>query len=122
SLAHLLLRRGAQPNRSQRAPQQESALELSLRTPYGDPFEMVQLLVKYGADVNAHTEGAEADPGSTVQIAAIRGCYPQILSYLREKGAKPHPVSADEVCRDRLPSESAKSELLDILRGGSESR
>lgn len=114
-LARLLLERGARVNNPHRAPQQESALELALRTPHGDPFEMVQLLVKHGADVNARTEGAEADPGSTVQLMAIRGCYPQILMYLREKGARPHSVSGDEVCRDRLPSQALKSELSAIL-------
>lgn len=115
ALARLLLERGARPNRPHRAPQQESALELALRTPHGDPFEMVQLLVKHGADMNAQTEGAEADPGSTVQLVAVRGCYPQILTYLQERGAAPHPVSADEVCRDRLPSAAVKTELLAIL-------
>lgn len=119
SLARLLLERGARPNRPKRPPQQESTLELALRTPQGDPFEMVQLLIKHGADVNAETQGAEADPGSTVQLMAIRGCYPQILTYLQEKGAKPHPVSDNEVCRDRLPSQATKAELSAILASGS---
>jgi Ankyrin repeats (3 copies) len=120
TLARLLLERGARPNRSNRAPQQASVLELALRTQLGDPSEMVKLLVKHGADVNAQTMGAEADPGSTVQLVAIRGCYPRLLAYLREKGAKPHPVPADEICRDRLPSEAVKAELSAILEIGGE--
>lgn len=116
SKARLLLSAGAKVNLPQRAPQEDSTLELALRTPNGDPLEMVKLLVSHGADVNASTEGAEADPGSTVQIAAARRCDPRVLSFLYSKGMRRDPISADEICRDRKPPEVSESDQAEVHR------
>ncbi len=116
TIARLLLERGAAVNVAHREAQEESTLELAIRTPYGDPFEMVSLLIAHGADVNAMTEGAEADPGSTPVRVAIRQCRPRVLELLQEKGAERGPVPKDEVCRDRHPPEAPDTDRIEILR------
>lgn len=116
ALVRLLLTRGALVNIPDRAPQEESTLELAIRSPYGDPLEMVRLLVSHGADVNATTEGAEADPGSTVELTAIRQCRPQVLEFLQAKGTKREAVPDDEICRDRHPPEAPAADRAGILR------
>src|SRR5690606_27404540 len=86
AVVRLLLAAGTRVNVAGRAPQEESTLELALRSPYGEALPLVQLLVAHGADIHARTEGAEADPGSSVEVAAARRCDPRVLEFLYAKG------------------------------------
>jgi hypothetical protein len=118
AVVQLLVAAGARINTQHRAPQEESSLELAIRSPNGDPLQMVRLLVAHGADVDAETEGAEADPGSSPQLAAIRRCNPTVLAFLRSQTRKRIVPAADEVCRDQAPpnvAEAQRSALVELL-------
>lgn len=116
-IVRLLVAAGARVNVLHRAPQEESTLELAIRSPYGEPLELVHFLVARGADVDAETEGAEADPGSSPQLAAIRYCNPRVLEFLRAQTKQRVVVTPDEVCRSRQPAEypEARSAIDQLL-------
>lgn len=115
-IVRLLVAAGAKINIAHRAPQEMSTLELAIRSPYGEPLALVQFLVASGAAVDTETEGAEADPGSSPQLAAIRRCNPRVLSFLHDQTEKRVTVSPDEVCRDRRPPDCAESDRIAIER------
>lgn len=113
-MARLLLEHGASPNRP-RAAQEESALELALRAP-SPSLELVKLLLQRGADANARTEGAEADPGSSPLRSAVRYCNADALRLLLAHGARAEPAAAEEICQHRPGPDRASIEAL--LRDG----
>jgi ankyrin repeat protein len=55
-IVRLLVAAGATLNFPSRAPQEESTLELAIRSPYGEPLELVRFLVAHGAHVRSRTK------------------------------------------------------------------
>jgi hypothetical protein len=116
AVVRLLVSAGAQVNTKDRAPQEESTLELAIRSPNGDPLQLVRFLVEHGADVDAETEGAEADPGSSPQLVAIRRCNPTVLAFLRSRTRKRIVPSPEEICRDATSSNVAEVQRNAIVK------
>jgi hypothetical protein len=118
AVVQLLVSAGAQVNKKDRAPQEESTLELAIRSPNGDPLQLVRFLVEHGADIDAETEGAEADPGSSPQLAAIRRCNPTVLAFLRSHTRKRIVPSPEEICHDKTASnvtEDQRNAIVNLL-------
>lgn len=120
-IVKLLLENGASPNISA----DDRPFEVAIYQTKGDYFEILQLLLDYGANINFSSEGEGGYRESPLHIAA-RDCDIKLLKFLLDRGANvqfgtlPHEdaLSVLHHVADALeyPDRIDKSQLGDVVR------
>ncbi len=115
AMVKALLDAKARPDTRGAGPQDETPLILAARSDAHYADAVARLLIDAGADVNATTEGAEADYGTSPMTEALTHCRPAMVRLLWEKGAR--VVIEDSRRRCGTPDFPAPPELRELLAG-----
>jgi hypothetical protein len=109
-----LLAAGARPDVRGDGAQQETPLMSVARSPAdADSVRIARLLIARGADVNATTEGAEADYGTSPLTEALSTCRPALVRLLLAKRAR--VVINGSRWRCGTPDYPAPTEIQNLL-------
>ena len=88
-VVRVLLGAGTRPDVRGAGAQQETPLTSVARSPAAsESVRIARLLIARGADVNATTEGAEADYGTSPLTEALSTCRPELVRLLLAKRAR----------------------------------